>query len=376
MINLLFVLPSLGIGGSEHVVLELARGLDKTKFKPIIFAISTGPMEHKFKQENLITVVSNKRPGQGHLQLMAQINNIIKIYNIDIVLPHHMVSLLYSFFPARIFNRTSLYFTEHSVTDIESLSFFFKLLTIIFLFFSSGCIAISRQIARSLSTLLFVHPSKVIYIPNGIDVSRFERPLDKLNKRASLGIPEDNVIIGTVANMREVKNHKNLIKAFEKIHRKLVKVTLVLVGAGPLEDNLQCLTAKLGISPKVKFLGERTDTAELYHIFDIFCLPSFAEGFPLCLLEAMACKVPVVATNVPGNNEIVRSNGNGILVRSNDPGKLADALSDLIYAKSLRQSLGQNGFDTVCREYSYDGWIRKYEDLILEATNPLYKKKY
>lgn len=368
MINLLFVLPQLGIGGSEHVVLELARGLDKTRFRSLVFAIKSGPMDCKFRQENVETIISKKERGKGHIQLMVQIYNTIKKYHIDIVLPHHMTSLFYSAFPARIFNRSKLYFTEHSVSGIISLSPSLRLLSIILLFLSSGCIAISREISVAYTNSLMVQPSKIVHIPNGIDIRRFEGPVDQSSKKMSLGIQPDDVIIGTVANMREVKNHRNLISAFKNVHSQISNVTLVLVGSGPLEKGLKTLTTDLRIADKVKFLGHRDDTSELYQIFDIFCLSSFAEGFPLVILEAMACKLPIVATDVSGINEIIQPGKNGYLVSSNNSAELADALTLLIQNRGLRNHLGTNGYQTASNQYSFNKWICKY-DALFSATN-------
>jgi len=363
MINLLFVLPWLGIGGSEHVVLELARGLDKSRFRPIIFAIKPGPMETKFRQQKLRTIISKKEPGKGHLQLMAHIHSTIEKFKIDIVLPHHMTSLFYSFFPARICNSTRLYFTEHSVSDIESLSFSFRLLAVIMLSLSSGCIAISREISASYSKSLMVRSSKIVNIPNCIDVDRFEKPVDKISKKISLGIEPNNLIIGTVANIKAVKNHRNLLFAFEKLRKQMKDVTLILVGSGPLDDQIRRLTSELGLSENVVFLGHRSDIAELYQIFDIFCLSSFSEGFPLSILEAMACEVPVVATNVSGINEIIQSGINGILVPSDNSNTLAGALVMLAQNAILRQTVAKKGFATLSEKYAYHNWIKKYEML-------------
>lgn len=361
MINLLFVLPWLGIGGSEHVVLELARGLDKSRFKPIVFAINPGPLGPQFSREGLTTVISTKQPGQGHLRLIAQLNNTIRKYKIDIVLPHHMTSLYYSFVSARLLNRTRLYFTEHSVSGIESLSLPYKYIATILLFLSSGCIAISRAIFGCYIKSLRVPPSKIVYIPNGIDISRFEKPVDKAAKRRLLGIESGDLVIGTVANMKEVKNHRSLIAAFKKVCERNSDVTLALVGAGPLEKELQGIADRLGISHKVKFLGRRNDISELYPIFDIFCLPSFAEGFPLSILEAMASRVPVVATDVSGINEIIQSGTNGLLVPSDNSDRLASALLRLTKDRFYRQTLAIEGLNTVIEKYAFKNWIGKYE---------------
>jgi len=361
--NLLFVLPGLDTGGSEHVVLNIAKGLDRNRYRPVVFSILSGYFELQFKNAGIETIISYKREGKDHFKLMVDLYKVIRKYQIDIVLPHHFVSLFYSFWGTKLKSGTKLFFTEHSALGIDTLPFSHRLLSIIFLSLSAGCIAVSSQISNSYKTSLKVSPSKIFLIPNGIELGKFDCYIDNENVKKALGILPGNRIIGAVANIRKVKNHRNLLLAFHKVQNRMKNVLLVLVGSGPLENEMKALSNDLQISDKILFLGQRSDVAELYKIFDIFCLPSFSEGLPLSILEAMASKLPLVATNVSGNNEIIQSGENGLLVPSNDPEKLAEALILLLQDRKLRLRLGKKAYETVCRNYSLGKWISKYERL-------------
>lgn len=362
--NLLFVLPGLDTGGSEHVVFDIARGLPKNKYRPVVFSILKGPLENSLKSAGIETFVSKKSKGKGHIRLLLDISKIIRTHKIDVVLPHHFVSLFYSFWGAKIHRGTKLFFTEHAAMEIAALSLRFRVLSILFLSMSTGCIAISRQIAKAYETTFKVRPSKIFQIPNGIDLERFNKVIDVRKKRNALGILPGSAVVGTVANITEVKNHRNLILSFRKVADALSNVVLVIAGSGPLENEMKALSRDLGIAEKVLFLGRRSDVAEIYKVLDVYSLSSFSEGFPLSILEAMASGVPVVATDVSGINEIIQDGKNGVLVPSNDPKQLAGALIELLQDKQLRQRLSHRGFETVQSRYSYDKWMEAYDKLL------------
>ncbi|MDP2644064.1 MAG: glycosyltransferase family 4 protein [Desulfobacterales bacterium] len=373
MINVLFVLPGLGSGGSERVVLDLAKGLDKENFKPFVFSILGGPLEAQFKNAAIGLFISNKQPGKGYLTLMTQIHQVIKECQIDIVLPHHWVSLFYAFF-GMILNRRKvrLYYTEHSTFEIVSLQPFYKIIAMIFLNFSAGCIAISREISNAFEKSLKISRRKLYYIPNSVDQGRFEQPVDIRKTRAALGIRPARWVIGTVANFKEVKNHRSLIFAFQQVQEKFKDAVLLLIGAGHLEDEIKSLVNKLGLKENVLFLGYKPDVSLWIRILDIFCLPSFSEGFPICILEAMACKIPIVATDVSGINEIIESGQNGLLVPSNDSKQLAVAMIRLLQDNKLRAELAQQGYDTFKKKYDFKQWIKKYERLFTNRAKSDY----
>ncbi|NLP48779.1 MAG: glycosyltransferase family 1 protein [Clostridiales bacterium] len=141
---------------------------------------------------------------------------------------------------------------------------------------------------------------RLTLVPNGIKVSDFAFNLEKrIATRSRLRLEEGQVALGHVGRLAEVKNHKFLLGVFAAFRSKQPNSTLLLVGEGPLEEELKDECKFLGLESEVRFLGYREDVADLIQAFDVFVLPSFSEGFPITLVEAQACGLPcVVADNI------------------------------------------------------------------------------
>jgi glycosyltransferase involved in cell wall biosynthesis len=157
----------------------------------------------------------------------------------------------------------------------------------------------------------------------------------------------------TVARLTQGKGHGVLLHALRRLRDRGVAVRLVLVGDGPKRSELEALARKLGIESTITFVGAvgREDVHEYYRAADAFCLPSFHEGVPIVLMEAMALELPVVATDVMGIRELVESERNGLLVRPARADLLADAFERLISDPDLRRRLGAAGRETVLRTF-------------------------
>jgi len=150
--------------------------------------------------------------------------------------------------------------------------------------------------------------------------------------------------------------------------RGINNIKVVFAGDGPEREAISKLISEFGLMSCVLLLGMRQDIPELMNMIDIYCLPSFFEGLPFSLIEAMAAGLPCVATNVEGNREIVCDFHNGMLVESNNPEELANALQKLSIDKTLRAALGgQAALDV--RELSFENMIKKYEEVFLKYGN-------
>jgi glycosyltransferase involved in cell wall biosynthesis len=171
-----------------------------------------------------------------------------------------------------------------------------------------------------------------------------------------------------VAMHNEKKGIDVLLQAFSLLQKVAPLLTLVLVGDGHLRSDLETLAKTLGISNKVKFLGRkgRPEVAKLILHCEIFVLPSRAEPFGIVLIEAMACRKPVVATMVGGIPEIVENGKNGILVEPDNPKALAEALIAMLQDQDLRSSLATNGYFTVQRSFSSEATGSAYETLFAD----------
>lgn len=188
----------------------------------------------------------------------------------------------------------------------------------------------------------FVQPERALTVLNGIPVERFvSTPQRRERARALLGLGADEVVIGCVGRLVELKNHALLIGVLPALRRRHPRLKLVIVGYGALESQLKAQAQHLGVGAEVLITGQRTDVADLLPAFDVFALPSRTEGLSIALLEACATGLAVVATEVGGNPEIIHDGTTGLLVPSDDAVALETALDALLSDASRRASLGQ-----------------------------------
>jgi len=168
-------------------------------------------------------------------------------------------------------------------------------------------------------------------------------------------------VFGIVARLIEQKGHTDLIEAFGTLRKQRSDVHLVIVGSGPLEDELISMVADRSLEDSVTFTGFRRDVADLMSSFDVFVHPSRWEGFGLVFLEAMASRLPIVATNVSAIPEIVRDGDTGVLVAPDDPDALHEAMSRLANNPEYARELGESGYRRLESEFSLDRMVDAHE---------------
>jgi glycosyltransferase involved in cell wall biosynthesis len=170
-------------------------------------------------------------------------------------------------------------------------------------------------------------------------------------------------VVGIVARLARVKDHVTLLEAYLSLTALGDKNRLLVVGDGQLRAKLEDLAFSLGISKRVIFAGLRDDIPDLMRAMDIFVLSSLSEGISLTLLEAMACCLPLVATEVGGNPEVVINGETGYLVPPRNPEEMAKKLLLLINNEKLRRQMGEKGRERVIRNFGIKETTRKYEEL-------------
>ena len=210
-----------------------------------------------------------------------------------------------------------------------------------------------------------VKPDKIVTIPNGIDLKRFEGTAITDLQRGRLGLPREATLVGTVGRLAPQKGFVHLIKAIPSILRAHPQTRFLFAGEGPLKAELQALAEELGIADHCRFLGFRRDIPKLLACYDIFVLPSLWEGLSITLLEAMAAGKAVVATNIKGNREVVSDGINGILCEPQNSKALAKAIIHLTKNREKARLLGERARQTV--EQRFD------ERIMLERTLELYR---
>jgi sugar transferase (PEP-CTERM/EpsH1 system associated) len=222
-------------------------------------------------------------------------------------------------------------------------------------------IAVSRELESYLVEGVGIPPPKVVRIGNGVDVERFRPGVERAAGPA---------VIGSVTRMQEVKDPLTLARAFVRLRERGVDARLVLAGDGPLLGQVRRLLDEAGAARDATLVGSRDDVPELLRSFDVFALSSRVEGISNTILEAMATGLPVVATRVGGNEELVEDGVTGTLVPPGDPKALAGALARYLEDARLRKEQGLRGRARAEKEFALDGMIARYLALYDDVRAP------
>ena len=197
---------------------------------------------------------------------------------------------------------------------------------------------------------------KVIYVPGvGLDISKFRDVLvDKSQKRKEIGVPDDSFVLLSVGELNKNKNHEVIIKAVAKLDNP--NIYYLICGEGSLDDYLKQIIIELNIEKQVKLLGFRKDVNEIYKAADVFVFPSYREGLPFSLMEAMASGLPVICSNIRGNTDLIEDGKGGYLVEPNDVWELSDLIMKTKSNKSAK-NMGNLNLQNI-ENYSIENTIK------------------
>ncbi len=228
-------------------------------------------------------------------------------------------------------------------------------------------IALSSDLDQYLTQAVGIPEKRVVQIYNGVDAERFHPAA----RRAPIpGCPfndEGLWIVGTVGRMQAVKNQTDLARAFvqalQAAPEARQRLRLVMIGDGPLRNEAQALLEQAGCADLAWLPGERNDVPEILRGLDCFVLPSLAEGISNTILEAMACGLPVIATDVGGNAELIAAGLTGTLVASGDVPSMAAEIVRLSQQKEKAREMGESGRRLVEQKFSMEAMVRQYQSL-------------
>jgi glycosyltransferase involved in cell wall biosynthesis len=199
-------------------------------------------------------------------------------------------------------------------------------------------------------------------VPNGVDLSRFTAPAPPSTVRTDFRIPAGAPLVGVVARIEAEKGHRHLLDAWPLVLRQAPDAWLLVVGEGSEADALRRQAASLGrAGRRIAFTGRREDISALTAELSVAVLPSLREAQGISILEAMARRVPVVASAVGGIPEVITSDVDGLLVPPADPVALAGAIGSLLGDPGLRRRIGEAGYRTVADRFSIDAQVKRIE---------------
>jgi glycosyltransferase involved in cell wall biosynthesis len=223
-------------------------------------------------------------------------------------------------------------------------------------------VAVSREDARRMVEVERIEPSKIRFIPNGI------APLERTGHdvRSELGIADGMPVIATVGQLRPEKAVEVLVEAARLLTPRFPDLQVLIVGHGPVEEDLRRLVSQASLERTVRFLGRRTDVPDVLDAIDLAICCSDREGSPLSIMEYMAAGKPVVATRVGGVPDLVEDAVHGLLVPPRRPDELADAIAALLSDRKRALEMGERARTRQQEEFTLEAFVRRVEDLYEE----------
>lgn len=359
--KVLHLRSSGGLLGAENVIIELAKHSSHFGYESIIGAIKNVddpfPDFIRYAQELKIPCVIFEGRGRIDFRRVKEIRNFIKDNTVDILHCHGYKEDFYGIVSHARIPRIA---TNHLWKKGPMKEIFYETVDALFLRFFDRVVGVSDEIVSTMRDRGIESP---LLIPNGIDVNKFSiRPKsDELLKKYNM--KEDAIIIGMVSILSPVKGHRYSIQAMEKVVRTFPNAYLLIIGDGPLKDELTQLVERLHLESNVLFAGRQNNIPEFLSIMDIFLLSSLAEGLPMALLEAMASGKAVIATDVGENGKVINNGINGYLVPPSNVDEIVKKLTLLIKDKSAIIKFGRNARNCVEEKYSSSIMSKNYCDL-------------
>jgi len=375
--NIMHIVTGLNLGGLENLVADLVDKLNKKYINTFLCSLDRKghpKLIQKIKKSGAELFFMNRKvlPGGVDYILPFSLSRQIKQRNISLVHTHNAAAHTYGLIAARLAGVPAVINTIHGRQFHGGEKRHQKrrrIRNIILAKFTDKFIAVSQDMKNCLIRYENVHPGKIDVIFNGVEINKKINNSNIQKIKKELGLNSSDLIIGIVARLAVVKGHRTLLKAFAYVSNTIANVKLLIIGDGPLTNELEKYALELKISKKVIFLGTRNDINDLLSLIDVFTLSSVHEGISLTLLEAMASKKPIVTTAVGGNVEVVRNNITGILVPPNNPKALADALSLLLLDKDKAKKMGESGYIRYKNEFTLDKMVYQYEHIYENLLN-------
>lgn len=362
------VVHSLKVGGAEVLVANLTRSLRGSDVEVVVACLDEiGVLGEQLRAEGTAIRCAGRRPGVD-LGLFGRMRGILRDLRADVVHTHQYTPWFYGGTAAATLG-LPLVFTEHGRHQPDRP----KRRRLLFNRWlrprTHAVTAVSRSIRDALIANEGMSPDEVEVVYNGVDHTRLAHdPQVRRTKRAELGLDDTTLAVGTAGRLVEVKNQDLLLRGLAGWRDAgAPPFRAFLAGSGPLDERLRTRAADLGLEDTVVFLGEREDVPELLSAWDAFALTSFSEGTSVTLLEAMSSSLPVVATRVGGNPELIEDGTSGLLVPSDDDTALAAAFGRLAGDAGLRNTLGTAARAEVERRFSFCGMQDRFCELYREA---------
>ncbi|RJQ69644.1 MAG: glycosyltransferase family 1 protein [Desulfobacteraceae bacterium] len=365
-----YLTTAIGFGGSEKVTLNLLRsaGHLKSSIKPFLMVRpweEKGTLLQELDKLNIhyqTLPVAAKPPAEGndYLRIIRCIRLLmthLQAGKYDLIHTSGYFADIIGIMAARYLG-VKVLATCHGFISNDAKLKFYNNLDIFMLRYATRVIAVSSVIMNELVGK-HVPKRKIVHIQNAVSANPATEP--KACVRKELGVAESEILIGYCGRLSPEKGLRNLMQALILLKQEPIKC--LFIGEGPERGFIEKYARDMHIQDKVILLGFQENVEKWMTALDIFVLPSFTEGHPMALLEAMACRVPAICSRVGDIPGIIEDNQSGRLVAPGDVAQLKRAIQEIAADAEVRQRLSGNAGKIIEQRFGLSNWIKKMEDI-------------
>jgi glycosyltransferase involved in cell wall biosynthesis len=364
--RILLTLPELSVGGVETHVIDLAQGLKRKGYDPLVVSFG-GKLVEKLETAGIDHVklpVHSKSP-LVIFNMLAPMRKVIEEHGVQLVHAHSRVPAWICYLTLRAMREKLPFVTTcHSTYSVHIGS---RVMV-----WSDRMIAVSDFVREHMLSHFGTGPELIETVHNGISPDIFDarRGVELCRAyRREFGIGDKTKVVGMVASLTPRKGYVYFIEAARQVVKLHDDVIFLGVGGGPQREELENQAREAGLESRFRFIGVRSDVRDLLHLFDIFVLSSTSEGLPYVILEAMCMGKPIVTTDVGGIPEAIVNGRNGLLVRPKDVDQLARCISELLLDEGRAGQLGQEARGTVVDAFTVSNMVDKTEAVYKKILN-------
>jgi len=361
-IKILYLITGLKTGGAEMILYNLVKSLDKRKFEPIVVSIIPVAEIGKKIQDLGVKILSLNARFKYNPFIFFRLISILKEEKPQILHSH----LFHAIFLGRITGRICK--VPIIISSIHSKyigGFLRNRLLQITDSLDDVVTIVSQRVAETMIKSKTVSANKLLVIYSGIDLNKFifQDKEAKGKIRKELNLKEDTKILISVGRLFKAKGYSYLIETI-KILKKNLDIKLLVLGEGKDKSKLETQIRDFNLEKNIFLLDRKENVSDYLNASDVFILASLWEGLPIALLEAMACGLPVVATNVGGISEIIKDGVSGFLVELKNPMMLAEKIGYLLNLDiESRREMGVEGRKIIENKFSLEKMVKNYENL-------------
>jgi glycosyltransferase involved in cell wall biosynthesis len=354
-------------GGTERLVLELCKRVREAFNVTVCCLDDEGEWATDLRAEG-IEVVALRRQSGFRPSVGRRIAALAQERHVDLLHCHQYSPFVYGWIASQLNRHLKVVYTEHGRLSDAPPSWKRRLVNPVLSHFNGEIVAVSHELRDYMLASRFA-ARRVGVIHNGIEPGPAPSRADRLRARRLLGVDDRAFVVMAVARLDPVKDFPTLVDAFAIVRRQLPQARLVIVGDGPERARLEACVDASNLGRSVDIIGYRAGVRQLLPAADLYVSSSISEGISITILEAMAAKVPVVATAVGGTPEVLPTvDDGGILVPSRDPGRLAAAILSVERDPAMRAAIAAAGRRRLESDFTLnrmvDEYVRTYRRLL------------